>query len=108
MGKIIRKHQKANNMDIYTIIATPDEGGVFVSQLQAVSPLDAFLRWSEKVLDEHLLPDLNAQQFQEEVAFEVDTSGPVAVEGTAQVWCFSLMSMWVHLIKTDTAPDVAS
>lgn len=95
-------------MDTYTIIATPDEGGVYVSQVQAVSPLDAFLRWSVKVLEERLLPDLNAQQFQEEVALEVETSGPVAVEGTAQVWCLSLMSMWVHLIKTDAAPEVAS
>lgn len=88
-------------MDTYTIIATPDEGGVYVSQVQAGSPLDAFLRWSVKVVEEHLLPDMNAQQFQEEVAFEVETSGPVAVEGVVQVWCLSLMSMWVHLIRTD-------
>ena len=87
-------------MDTYTIIASPDAGGVYISQVRAVSPLEAFLRWSDKMLEESTLPDFNARQFKEDVAFEVETSGPVAVDGTEQVWCLSLVSMWVHLVKT--------
>ena len=56
-------------MDTYTIIATPDAGGVYISQVRAVSPLEAFLRWSDKMLEESTLPDFNAKQFKEDVAF---------------------------------------
>lgn len=91
------------HMETYTIIATPDEGGIYIKQLHAESPGDAFLKWSNRVLETNSLPGLDARQFQAEVAFEAETSGPVPVEGAANVWCAALTGFWVHLIKTAAA-----
>ena len=92
-------------MDTYTVIATPDAGGVYISQIQAASPLDAFLRWSDEMLQARTLPNLDVQQFQEDVAFEAEELGPVAIEGTEGVWCLALTDIWVHLVKTDLTPE---
>jgi hypothetical protein len=87
-------------MDTYTIITTPDDGGVYIEQLQAENPLDAFLKWSVRMLEQNSLPGLDPQQFQTDVSFEAEESGPTPVEGAGNVWCAALRGFWVHLVKT--------
>jgi hypothetical protein len=92
-------------MDTYTIITTPDEGGVYVEQLHAKNPLDAFLKWSVRVPEQNSLPGLDLEQFQTDASFEAEESGPTPVEGAGNVWCAALRGGWVHLVKTAPAPE---
>ncbi len=87
-------------MHNYTLIASPDEGGIYVKQIQAEEPLDAFLLWAELVQSDGSIPNLDKKRFAEDVEFEASESSPTLIHGINNVWCAAVSGMWIHIVRT--------
>lgn len=87
-------------MNTYTLIASPDEGGIYVKQIQAEQPVDAFLLWAKQVQADNSIPNLDKKRFAEDVEFEASESAPTLLQGINNVWCAAVSGMWVHIVRT--------
>lgn len=87
-------------MNTYTLIASPDEGGVYIKQIQAEQPLDAFLVWAKLVQSDDSIPNLDKERFAKDVEFEASESPPALLQGVNNVWCAAVSGMWIHIVRT--------
>jgi len=87
-------------MHTYTLIASPDEGGIYIKQIQAERPVDAFLVWAKQVQSDDSIPNLDKERFAEDVEFEASESPPTLLQGVSNVWCAAVSGMWVHIVRT--------
>lgn len=98
-------------INAYTFIASRAEE-VFTAQVSATGMSEACLTWGEHFISTFHQDGFDRDDFWDDLSFKIAAMPPSLVENTINLWCFSFVVldavMWVHIIKTDTTPDVAS